>query len=464
MKWRKPMYSSGRSLQLPTKDNPGPGSYDVKPPEGRTSNWAHYSGRSKAKFTYTPADPGPGEYNNHRNPVSTGLATSRTAKIGPPEKPRPPLAEATPGPIYDVSPRRNTACPTFAGRDAWDVTAAEKLNHWKIGPGAYTVTKKPARGPDRAASLGARITVAKHEDSPGPGAYEADPVVHFSENWKQYSINGRSGWNTTAPDWLNMWKPGPGTYGVPHVPSWTSPRKSIGAKPRSTEHLASDTPGPGAYSIPTTKPAKSKGRIPQYSGERVPSEMPGPGAYDTQNLKSTTGIAKFRQTNLGPANRQAPELPPHSPLPGPASYTPLPLRSLNTCSFAGRESWEVTAPDRVNRWKPGPGSSGSPNDKVGRPQGPAFSLKGRPEPPVISDRNAPGPGTHNPRPRTTGGIVRWVKPGKKLTALPADPGPAHYDTAHYPSTTGPLKQAKAITMGSAPGRGAKATIHAVCNS
>ncbi|XP_030176870.1 outer dense fiber protein 3B [Lynx canadensis] len=194
---------------------------------------------------------------------------------------------------------------------------------YMLPPNTGYILHDPSRPRAPAFSFGARLPTQQTSCGPGPGhLIPARMTVRGPDGTPAYSIHGRP--RHAAP----FLTPGPGRYfperaGNATYPS--APRHTIA--PRNWGiHAGPQTPGPGAYTVPSLLGPRVIGKVsaPTYSicGRSAVgscfedlSKTPGPCAYHVVN----TGIYKPRAPQFSMLARNS--LPQDNTLnPGPAAY------------------------------------------------------------------------------------------------------------------------------------------------
>ncbi|XP_049482575.1 outer dense fiber protein 3B [Panthera uncia] len=194
---------------------------------------------------------------------------------------------------------------------------------YMLPPNTGYILHDPSRPRAPAFSFGARLPTQQTSCGPGPGhLIPARMTVRGPDGTPAYSIYGRP--RHAAP----FLTPGPGRYfperaGNATYPS--APRHTIATRNWGI-HAEPQTPGPGAYTVPSLLGPRVIGKVsaPTYSiyGRSAVgscfedlSKTPGPCAYHVVN----TGIYKSRAPQFSMLARNS--LPQDNTLnPGPAAY------------------------------------------------------------------------------------------------------------------------------------------------
>ena len=297
-----------------SSDNPGPGAYSLEPLFAKDAKKFTLHGRTGDSFQISSQSPGPAAYNpdylatRTRPPSSTfhvRTAIQQTSDI-------------TPGPgAYAISRDLGGRTATFHTRSSYTSTSSATP-----GPGAYnpslastmkntpSYTMKSRHDPPSSSintapyhnipstigvgpriSLGSRREVRTTQETPGPSYVPPS----FGSDAKKLTFGGgrylqsRSGDSDT---------PGPGAYMVPSTFGREGIRSSMHSR-HAEPNTANASPGPGAYypDYNFTKPRAPSASM--HIRTRMNQPESTPGYYD---IGSTLTVPKFtigRRENLG---------------------------------------------------------------------------------------------------------------------------------------------------------------------
>nr|CCD12460.1 unnamed protein product [Trypanosoma congolense IL3000] len=390
-----------------TEHAPGPGSYDA------ARFMEHYQVGPAFSLKGKPLDrlatddvPGPGSYNASRfmEQYCSGPAFSLKGKPTCIEN-----AEEVPGPgSYDAARYTEQHCtgPAFTlrgkpthregendnevpGPGSYD--AARFMEHYQVGP-AFSLKGKPldrlatddVPGPGSynasrfmeqycsgpAFSLKGKPTCIENaEEVPGPGSYDAARYTEQHCTGPAFTLRGkpthREGENDNEV-------PGPGMYSLHPVSTRAA---SFGVPPTIDKEAVfeahvNESPGPAAYSIPSTLDQKAAAfGVAERSKGGKEENAPGPGAYLTGGPVVVMGGPAFQ---FGKQPRFTEATPAASNAPGPGAYHhPIEIKSsAPTFAFTGADRFVAPEPSSGG----GPGVYYHPYPRDGVCNGPSLSF------------------------------------------------------------------------------------------
>lgn len=347
----------GRAPPSKQKETPGPGAYTSKPVNLDKDPSYSISKSERPALVKTDIKVGPGDYNtksslNNRN-VVFGLAPRDTVPInnkypGPGNYEAPSILSE--GPKYTMSPR----------------TSIEgSLN--PVGPGQYEI-----------------------KDTDKPTAYKFGSKERNSGLENKNSVPGPGAYNTLLEENAKASK-----FGL-------DKREKLDRK---------NTPGPGAYEIPSS--IENKGiTISGRNSSNSKYEGPGPGSYDMNS-----SIEVNRSFSVGKSKRfyKKSSLPP-----GPGTYNQISTERVAAPKF-GKDMRKTFSDSRDI---PGPGQYELKSSML-KTQG--VSFKGNRD--FVLGTENPGPGSYDAKPFTEGSQTIQFgssKRGYEIEVRESYPGPGTY--------------------------------------
>ena len=294
----------------PTRNNPGPGQYDLQ--NAKNLNQHNSQQFSVGKASRSPSVnksllgvPGPGNYQStlvdKRSAPKFGFGSSGRAVVGG-------SVMANPGP-------GSYKALEFVGKESPSPSIHAKLSYKAIdktpGPGAYDASDKNRRtAPSYSPGL---------EQRKGPGGRHDGPAANHYNPSNAYTTKQAAKWGFGSELRGKDQKtnsPGPGNYQLKPLDfDKDKPRFHMGIKLKPTR--GEDVPGAGTYD---PNPDKTKKSLPSYSMKQKlgsslvgGSASPGPGNYEihSKNKPAAPGYGFGTSTRKGPKGMD---------VPGPGSY------------------------------------------------------------------------------------------------------------------------------------------------
>lgn len=322
--------------------------------------------------------PGPGAYT-----IGGSIGTSRQNQFSMGTRTKILLpGSASPGPgAYSVSVPSHRIPISMKGRGKDSSTANSP------GPGNYSITNTNLpRAPQftmQARPSTSAALATPGAISPGPGAYDISKPLSSTRGitLKSRPLIDKDSANT----------PGPGQYNVTDANLESAPKFTMSTRlvQGSAMRPAPTTPGPGAYSLPSTvgsAPAITvacRREIPPHS-----HSTPGPAAY--ANTDASVVARRAPQFSIG-ARTALPEMGGASP--GPAAYV-IPPHRVRPITMSGRPKDKPS-----NLSFPGPAHYANTSGAATSPRSPAYSMLGRPVTagPIFAPAPSitPGPGAYD---------------------------------------------------------------------
>ena len=353
-----PKWKFGTEIRVKKKDNGVPGPNHYKPKKNLTIKASpKYSFSSKAGDTNTTGingvySPGPGTY--------TPVLKSTAPKYSMRSKNSFTFKNENPGPAtYDV--KRDITVKTLP---SYKFSRTEKkgpeIDAMKTtpAPGAYDVSDNLLTQSQPMYSFGKELrSGAKRDTTPDPGRYKTKE--YFGKEGPKISMSKK-----LVPCKTEIWyNPGPGAYKQTKVENYMkkSPSFGFGTTTRDNFYRASETPGPGEYSIESSHTLDSiKVKNPSWvmgtdkKGDWYINRdltIPGVGKY---NLRKRPG-AETPKYSMGAKN---PSLLRTSSDLGPGQYNTIDPN----LTFTKAPSWKVGTGSRDDKLRaiirediPGPG-------------------------------------------------------------------------------------------------------------
>lgn len=345
-------------------------------PVAKSPKWS-IRGRNEVR-TADREVPGPGAYTQEDSGVTSKFHTGPKFNFGTSTRGGPESAGgAAPGPgAYTLQTTVGVEGSSYSCTPRRDIPGSRKD---VPGPGTHSLphltggtgTPHYGFGTAERGEIGAAA-------SPGPAAYDPSGKHGMGPKWGM-------GTAQRGNDGLSKDTPGPGAY---TLPSRTVDGPKYSAAPRREDVTRTEGPGPSAYTLRNSIGDGAKFSIrARPSGRTSTQDDPGPGAYDSSR---SMGVTKRKGANwvFGTSTRDGGT---GYTAPGPGAYTPRnPVAEACPKYGFGSAQRGSMGSDKTT---PGPGTYDlSYGDRPGPKHSLSFKQKD-----AAAKMNAPGPGAYDPK-------------------------------------------------------------------